>query len=105
MARPMLSPEVIAFYRLRRLHEGMAKAVSSRGYRKTTVADIAGAAGVGRSSFYEQFPNKAAAFLALLEYASADLLAAVEASCPDRSSSARGRIAAGVGAALDWVAS
>ncbi len=100
----MLSPEVVAFYRLRRLHEATAEAVSRRGYRETTVADIARAARVGRSSFYEVFPSKQAAFMALLEHASADLLEAVETSCRDAPASARERVVAGVEAALTWVA-
>lgn len=42
----------------------MATAVAEKGYAATTVADVVARAGVSRRTFYEQFPDKEACFLA-----------------------------------------
>ena len=45
----------------------MAEVVAKNGYAATTVADVVAAAGVSRRTFYEQFPDKEACFLAALD--------------------------------------
>ncbi len=42
----------------------MAAAVAEKGYAETTVSDVVDRAGVSRRTFYEQFPDKEACFLA-----------------------------------------
>ncbi len=46
-----------------RLVEAMAKAVASKGYASTSVADVLALAGVSRKSFYEHFANKEECFV------------------------------------------
>lgn len=45
----------------------MAAVVADKGYAATTVADVVERAGVSRSTFYEQFEDKQAGFLAAYE--------------------------------------
>ena len=47
-----------------RLLEASVQVVAEKGYAATTVADIVARAGVSRRTFYEQFPDKEACFLA-----------------------------------------
>jgi AcrR family transcriptional regulator len=47
-----------------RMLEAMAEVVAEKGYAATTVADVIGRAGVSRRTFYEQFRDKEACFLA-----------------------------------------
>lgn len=47
-----------------RMYGAMVEAVASKGYAKTSVADVIGLAGVSRRAFYEHFPNKEACFIA-----------------------------------------
>jgi len=50
-----------------RLLQGMAKAVYSKGYGATTIADIVAEAAVSRRTFYEHFATKAECLIALYE--------------------------------------
>ena len=63
-----------------RLLEGMAQAVSRKGYAETTIADIVAAASVSRRTFYEHFSSKAECLVALYEAATSALLAEVESA-------------------------
>ncbi len=47
-----------------RMYGAMIEAVASKGYVKTSVADVIGLAGVSRRAFYEHFSNKEACFVA-----------------------------------------
>jgi AcrR family transcriptional regulator len=55
--------EVVASQRTR-LIDAMAHVVAEKGYPATTVADVVEQAGVSRRTFYEQFADKEACFLA-----------------------------------------
>jgi AcrR family transcriptional regulator len=57
-----------------RVLEGMAHAVSRKGYAETTIADIVGEASVSRRTFYEHFASKAECLIALYEAASRNAL-------------------------------
>src|SRR5689334_4255912 len=50
-----------------RILDATAIVVAERGYEAATVADIVRAAGVSRSTFYEQFASKEACFLEAYE--------------------------------------
>jgi AcrR family transcriptional regulator len=57
-----------------RVLEGMAHAVSRKGYGDTTIADIVGEASVSRRTFYEHFESKAECLIALYGAASHNAL-------------------------------
>jgi len=57
-----------------RLLEGMSRAVASKGYADTTIADIVREAAVSRRTFYEHFQSKADCLIALYEAASHNAL-------------------------------
>jgi AcrR family transcriptional regulator len=50
-----------------RLHGAMVEAISLRGYTKTSVAQLCRLAGISKRTFYEQFENKEACFIASYE--------------------------------------
>jgi AcrR family transcriptional regulator len=60
-----------------RLLEAVFAAVAAKGYSATTVADITRIAAVSRATFYEQFSDKLACYLAAYEAAGEELHAAV----------------------------
>jgi AcrR family transcriptional regulator len=57
-----------------RVLEGMAHAVSRKGYADTTIADVVAEASVSRRTFYEHFESKAECLIALYEAASHNAL-------------------------------
>jgi AcrR family transcriptional regulator len=81
----------------RRLLEGMAEAITERGYTATTIADVVRHARVSKRTFYEHFPDKESAFLALYSEASDDMLAVIAGGVGGEAPW-RERVEAGVGA-------
>ena len=79
-AEPAPIPEASRHAHYDRLLEGMAKAVASKGYADTTIADIVREAAVSRRSFYEHFVTKADCLLALYEVASGQALQVLSAA-------------------------
>ena len=59
-----LTREAVVASQRGRLVDGMAQVVAEKGYPATTVADVVERAGVSRRTFYEQFADKEACFLA-----------------------------------------
>jgi AcrR family transcriptional regulator len=57
-----------------RVLDAMALVVAERGYTSATVADVVRAAGVSRTTFYEQFASKEACFLEAYEHGVEQLL-------------------------------
>ena len=68
--------EVVASQRAR-LIDAMAHIVAEKGYAATTVADVVEAAGVSRRTFYEQFTDREACFLAAYDAGLAAVLARI----------------------------
>src|SRR5205085_1313867 len=62
--RHQLTREAVAASQRSRLLDGVAEAVSSKGYAATTIGDVVAAAAVSRRTFYEQFPDIESCFLA-----------------------------------------
>jgi AcrR family transcriptional regulator len=58
-----LTREQVQASQRQRILDAALDVVGERGYAATTVADITSAAGVSRTTFYEQFQNKLDAFL------------------------------------------
>ncbi len=80
-----LSREEVARAQRARLVEAVLANVGERGYAATTVGHITASAGVSRTSFYEQFTGKQAAFLAAYRSATGEFLdrgVAVAAEAP-----------------------
>ena len=59
-----LTREAVVASQRGRLIDAMAQVVAEKGYPATTVADVVERAGVSRRTFYEQFTDKEACFLA-----------------------------------------
>jgi AcrR family transcriptional regulator len=59
-----LTREAVVASQRGRLIDAMAEVVAEKGYAATTVADVVERAGVSRRTFYEQFTDKEACFLA-----------------------------------------
>lgn len=70
-----------------RMLSAMAEAVADKGYARVAVADVIERAGVSRKTFYEQFANKEACFLAAYDAGVDALVAAIDeavaAAAPD----------------------
>ncbi|MGH8991541.1 MAG: TetR/AcrR family transcriptional regulator [Acidimicrobiia bacterium] len=60
-----LTREAVVASQRGRLIEAMAQVVTEKGYGPATVADVVERAGVSRRTFYEQFADKEACFLAV----------------------------------------
>src|SRR3954451_5288435 len=60
-------PAAVAANQRARLLDAMTRVVVRKGYARTTVADVVEVAGVSRRTFYEQFVDKEACFLAAYE--------------------------------------
>jgi AcrR family transcriptional regulator len=62
-----LSREEVIYNQRIRMHGAMIEAVAESGYEQTSVRQVVAMAGVSRRSFYEQFANKEACFLATFD--------------------------------------
>ena len=69
-----LEPDTTSHQHRSRLLEGMAIAVSQKGYADTTIADVVREASVSRRTFYEHFQSKSECLIALYEAASHNAL-------------------------------
>jgi AcrR family transcriptional regulator len=69
-----LTREAVEASQRGRLIEAMAQVVAEKGYAATTVADVVERAGVSRRTFYEQFTDKEACFLAAYDVGLAAVL-------------------------------
>jgi AcrR family transcriptional regulator len=78
VSRPVASAPPFASYSPeQRIIRGFAAAVADKGFPATTIADIAAAASISQTTFYEHFDGKGEATLAALDSSGAQLMAAV----------------------------
>jgi AcrR family transcriptional regulator len=78
IARPITeAPPFASFSPEQRIIRGFARAVAAKGYPATTIADVAAAAAISQTTFYEHFDGKSDVLFAALESSGAQLLAAV----------------------------
>jgi AcrR family transcriptional regulator len=87
-----------------RLLEGLARSITERGYRATTVADVVRHAKTSKRTFYDEFASKEECFVELLRSNNADLIAHITAAVdpdavPDR------QVRAAVGAYVEHIES
>jgi AcrR family transcriptional regulator len=73
-------PAAVAADQRARMLEAMTRVVVRKGYVHTTVADVVELAGVSRRTFYEQFTDKEACFLAAYDTAASAVLDDVAAA-------------------------
>jgi AcrR family transcriptional regulator len=76
--RHRLTREDVVRSQRERLLVAMLQCVSEQGYGATTVADVVAAAAVSRSTFYAQFADKEACFVAAYEFAMRYVLARLD---------------------------
>ena len=77
VAAPVPAAAPFAAYSVeQRILRGLARAAAEKGYPATTIADIAGAAAISQTTFYEYFDGKAEALAAALASSGAQLEAA-----------------------------
>lgn len=103
--RHRIPPELIAENQRWRLLGAAAEVLAERGYAQITTADIAGRAGVSRSTFYEHFDGLDACLLAAYEMAADCLCEIVTGACEGGRGLERSvRLRAATKAALDFLA-
>jgi len=102
-----LPREAVAASQRGRLLDAMAQIVAEKGYAATTVADVVERAGVSRRTFYEQFADKEACFLAAYDVGLAVVLGRIRDAVETGTAASgwRGRARAGVEAFLALLAS
>ena len=100
-----LRAEVLVHHQRQRILAGAARAVSERGYRETSVADIVKSAAVARARFYENFSSKQDCFFALYDGATEAALSAVEEACRNCSDDFPECVEAGLRTLLDYLES
>lgn len=71
------APPFASYSPEQRIIRGFAAAVAKKGYPATTIADIAAAASISQTTFYEHFEGKEDALQAALDSSGAQLLAAM----------------------------
>lgn len=71
------APPFASYSPEQRIIRGFAAAVAKKGFPATTIADIAAAASISQTTFYEHFEGKEDALLAALDSSGAQLLAAM----------------------------
>ncbi len=72
-----------------RLIEAMATSIEEKGYRDTTVADVVRIAHTSRRTFYEQFADREACFLALFDATNNTTISQIAAAVDPESSLAQ----------------
>jgi AcrR family transcriptional regulator len=78
VSRPISpAPPFASYSPEQRIVRGFAAAVTRKGYPATTIADVAAAASISQTTFYEYFDGKADALAAALDSSGAQLLSAV----------------------------
>jgi AcrR family transcriptional regulator len=88
----------------RRILAATAESISGRGYQETKLEDIVRAAKVGYKTFYKHYPDKEAAFLALLDEAIERTAGRVEAAYQREEGPWADRVGAALGALFEEVA-
>jgi AcrR family transcriptional regulator len=102
--RHTYTPEQVARHQRERLIAGLAAVVAERGYAAATVGQIAAAAHVSRRVFYEHFEGKGECFLAAFDAVVAHVRTLMSSAAEPRGEDWPGRVAAALGAALEFFA-
>ncbi|WP_051712182.1 TetR/AcrR family transcriptional regulator [Spirillospora albida] len=101
--RHSLSRDFVAQHQIARILTAVTEVAAASGYAQLTVDSVIGRAGVSRATFYVHFKNKEDAFLRAFDANVADLMDHVTRAYQDEAE-ALGRLRAGVGAFLEFLA-
>jgi AcrR family transcriptional regulator len=101
--RPELPREFVAEHKRRRMMNAIAELTAEQGYEATKIADIVRQAAVARKTLYDNFDGKEDLFLSALDTVQAEMRAAAEEGC-EAGNSLEEKIAAGLGALLEFIA-
>jgi AcrR family transcriptional regulator len=99
-----VSRDAAAADQRRRILEATAELIATRGYQETTMEEIVRRAKVGYNTFYKHYPDKEAAFLALLDAATEHTVGRVEAAYEREEGPWADRVGAALGALFEDVA-
>src|ERR1044072_1207643 len=88
----------------RRILRATAELIGEQGYQETTMEEIVRRAKVGYATFYKHYPDKEAAFLALLDAATERTVARVEDAYQREEGPWTDRVGAGLGVLVEDVA-
>ena len=99
-----VSRDAAAADQRRRILEATAELIAERGYQETTMEEIVRRARVGYKTFYKHYPDKEAAFLALLDAAIERTVSRVEGAYKREEGPWTDRVGAALGALFEDVA-
>jgi len=103
-ARHELPREFVALHKRRRITDAIAQLTAEKGYEATKIGDIVRSAGVARKTLYDNFEGKEEVFLAAFDASVEEVMKRVEEACAEFDGDWEGRVEAGVGAFLAYVA-
>jgi AcrR family transcriptional regulator len=102
--REPVSRDAAAADQRRRILEATADLVAEQGYQETTMEEIVRRAKVGYATFYKHYPDREAAFLALLDAAIEHTVSRVEGAYKREEGPWADRVGAALGALFEDVA-
>jgi len=102
--RHELPREFVAIHKRRRIMDAIAELTAEQGYEATKIGDIVRHAGVARKTLYDNFEGKEEVFLAAFDASVEEVMGRVEKACAGFDGEWEGRIEAGLGAFLAYVA-
>jgi AcrR family transcriptional regulator len=103
-ARHELPREFVALHKRRRITDAIAQLTAEKGYEATKIGDIVRSAGVARKTLYDNFEGKEEVFLAAFDASVEEVMKRVEGACAEFDGDWEGRVEAGIGAFLAYVA-
>jgi AcrR family transcriptional regulator len=99
-----LPSDLVRAIQRERLLAAMIRTVTEIGYKSLTVQNVLARAGISRPTFYEQFEDKEACFLAAFEASAAQMRKRVEAAVAATEGGWRDQLRSGIGALLRFIA-
>jgi AcrR family transcriptional regulator len=99
-----LPPDLVRAIQRERLLAAMLKTVTEVGYNALTVQNVLTRAGISRPTFYEQFEDKEACFLAAFDVSAAQMRLRLDAAVSEADPDWRSRLRAGIAGLLRFVA-
>jgi len=102
--REPVSRDAVAADQRRRILAATAELIAEQGYQETTMEEIVRRAKVGYATFYKHYPDKEAAFLALLDAATEHTVGRVEAAYKREEGPWADRVGAALGALFEDIA-